>query len=462
MNRTLDLGNAKNVHFIGIGGISMSGLAEITLRHGYRVSGSDNSDTAVAHLRQAGIEVMIPNAADNIKDDHDLVVYTAAIKPDNPEYMRAQALGIPMMERPLLLKAITRAYERTLCVAGSHGKTTTSALLASVVLEAGLDPTVHIGGRSIGDINNRIGDSSYFVLEACEYRNSFLHWHPFVGTILNVDADHNDFYNGMDGLIDSFVRFARTIHPDGALVIHSEAQGLDKVIAGLDCRVIEYGMDKIQRRSGGMFFSPANIFYDTGGRASFDVMKDAEKLTRVDMPLVGAHNILNALACFGVAEVLGIPAEATKRGLEKSQGMKRRYEAKGNFNDVPIIDDYAHHPTEVRACLAAARKSHSGRIICVFQPHLYSRTRDLLEDFANSFTDADKILLLPIYAAREAHDPNISSRMLGERMSELSKDVECFENFNTIEHWLRKNLTDGDLLITMGAGNVHLAGECLL
>jgi len=462
MNRTLDLGNAKNVHFIGIGGISMSGLAEITQRHGYRVSGSDNSDTAVAHLREAGIEVMIPNAALNIKSDHDLVVYTAAIQPDNPEYMQAQALGIPMMERPVLIKAITQAYERTLCVAGSHGKTTTSALLASVVLEAGLDPTVHIGGRSMGNINNRIGDSPVFVLEGCEYKNSFLHWHPFVGTILNVDADHNDFYDGIDGLIDSFARFARNIHPDGALVIHNETQGLERIVAGLDCRVIQYGLDDNKHRGAGTFFKPANVVYSVDGRPSFDVMKGKDVLIRVDLPLVGEHNILNALACFGVAEVMNIPPEATKRGLEKSQGMKRRYEAKGSFNGVPIIDDYAHHPTEVRACLAAARKSHTGRIVCIFQPHLYSRTRDLFEDFANSFVEADKVLLLPIYAAREAFDPNISSQMLGERMASLKKDVECFEDFYTIEHWLRANLVPGDLLITMGAGNVHMAGECLL
>jgi len=237
---------------------------------------------------------------------------------------------------------------------------------------------------------------------------------------------------------------------------------LETIVAGLDCRVITFGLDNKTHPSAAAHFSPADIQYSSDGRASFDVVKDADILMRVDLPLVGEHNILNALACFGVTDMLGIFPGATKRGLEKSQGIKRRYEAKGHFNGVPIIDDYAHHPTEIIACLAATRKRHAGRIVCAFQPHLYSRTRDLFEDFANSFGEADKILLLPIYAAREAYDPNISSRMLGERLVELNKDVECFEDFHTIEHWLRANLTSGDLLITMGAGNVHLAGECLL
>jgi UDP-N-acetylmuramate--alanine ligase len=348
-------------------------------------------------------------------------------------------------------------------VAGSHGKTTTTALIAGVAVESALDPTIHVGGVLNGGLNNRIGKSSCFILESCEYRNTFLQLDPFIGTILNIDADHIDFYGGMDGLIDSFARFAKNIRPQGALVINAATKGYDRITDGLECRVVSFGFAKNSSLPlSSCYYFPANIRFDADGKPSFDVVKNEELVIRINLPLQGEFNILNALACFAAAELLGIKPEAIKRGLESAQGVKRRFEHKGSFKEVSIIDDYAHHPTEVRACLAAARRIHSGRIICIFQPHLYSRTRDLLDDFAESFSDADKVLFLPIYAAREPFDPAITSNMLAERLSAKKKDVQCFGNFYTVEQWLRKNLTAGDLLITMGAGDVYLLGERLL
>ncbi|MCL2203377.1 MAG: UDP-N-acetylmuramate--L-alanine ligase [Defluviitaleaceae bacterium] len=451
----IDLGNAENIHFIGIGGSSMSGLAEILSQDGYRVSGSDNKASAVTdRLKKLGMDVKIPNAGENIQEAYDLVVYTAAIRPDNPEYIATRKWGIPMMVRAELLEAILRGYSRVVCVAGSHGKTTTTALLTGVAVEGGLDPTMNMGGVMGNGANFRVGKSPCFILEACEYSNSFLHWHSYIGAILNIDADHIDFYGGMDGLIDSFARFARNIAPEGALVINAETRGYDRIVQGLPCRVISFGC-------GGEYY-PENIVFHADGKPSFDVMRTGQRLARVNLPLHGAYNIANALACFALAELLGVTTEKITRGLEEAQGVKRRFEYKGTFNGADIIDDYAHHPTEVRACLAAARQGHKGRVFCLFQPHLYSRTRDLMNEFATAFGDADIILLLPIYAAREPFDPNVTSVMLGERLRENGKDVKCFDDFYTAEQFLRATIVQGDLLITMGAGESHLVGERLL
>jgi len=461
MQHKIKLENVTKVHFIGVGGISMNGLAQILARDGYVVSGSDKQASEVTRiLQKAGIDIKVPNAADNISPEYDLIVFTDAIQPDNPEYARAVELGLPMMGRASLLKIITQGYERTVCVAGSHGKTTTTALLASVAQAAGLDPTVHVGGHVAGALNNRVGESPFFLLEACEYKNNFLQWHPYIGVILNIDADHNDFYGGgIDGLIDSFAQFARNIHPEGALIINAQTQGFDRIVAGLACRVISFGL---YENPTGVHLYPRDVSFSDGGQPYFSAVKGDEVLASVDLALVGEHNIANALACFAVAEALALAPQAVKRGLEAAPGVKRRYEYKGEFNSVPIIDDYAHHPTEVRACLAASRKKHSGRIVCVFQPHLYSRTRDLMEEFANSFGDADKVLLLPIYAAREVHDPTVSSEQLCDLMRRRNCDVECFDDFYTAEQWLRLHLVAGDLLLTVGAGNVHLIAETLL
>jgi UDP-N-acetylmuramate--alanine ligase len=456
MFHKIDLGNAKKIHFIGIGGSSMSGLAEILLQDGYQISGSDNKAGDVTERLQAkGIKIYIPNAGENIQPDHDLIVYTAAIRPDNPEFIAAKERGIPMMVRAALLEVIMRGYTQTVCIAGSHGKTTTTALLTGIAIEAGLDPTLNMGGIMEGGSNFRIGASPLFILESCEYSNSFLHWHPYIGTILNIDADHIDFYGGMEGLIGSFARFARNIHPSGALIINTETQGYERIVEGLECRVITFSPKEAH-------FFPANICFDDNGKPLFDVMKGNECVTRIALPLHGQYNIMNALACFAVSDFLGIPPETIKRGLESARGVKRRYEYKGSFNGIPIIDDYAHHPTEVRACLAAARQEHPGRIVCIFQPHLYSRTRDLFDDFVKAFTEADVMLFLPIFPAREPFNPNISSAMLGESLSEIKSSVYSFDDFNTAEQWLRKNLIPGDLLITMGAGDVYLVGEHLL
>jgi len=450
--------NAKKVHFIGIGGISMSGLAEVLNRDGYEVSGSDDVKTQITdHLQNVGIRVFVPNAAANITDDIDLVVYTAAVKPENPEFSAAKAKGKTLIDRAELLGLMLRGYKYPICIAGTHGKTTTTSLMAEVLLEAELDPTISIGGHLQRDgTNYRVGESDYFLLEACEYSNSFHHWHPYVGVVLNIDADHLDFFGNFDGVVRSFRQFVQNIRPDGVLVIKHGTPGFDEVTHDIPCRVATFGEDRAAR------FWADNIKYDATGCASFDAMDGETHIAQISLPLPGRYNMQNALAALAAAVMLGIPPKAAAEALTNAKGVKRRFEYKGTYNDVRIVDDYAHHPTEIQACLKAAKNTGAKRVICIFQPHTYTRTRNHLSDFAKSFEDADTILLLPIFASREAFDPTISSKDLQEGIKANGGNVIHLNNIEEAVIFLQQNLMPGDLLITMGAGDVYFVGEKLL
>ncbi|MCL2577818.1 MAG: UDP-N-acetylmuramate--L-alanine ligase [Defluviitaleaceae bacterium] len=456
MREKVCLNGAKIVHFIGIGGISMSGLAEILHRDGFVVSGSDDVASEITkRLESLGIKISVPNAAENISSSIDLAVYTAAVKPENAEFRAAKELGIPLMERAAFIGKILHGYD-PVCVAGSHGKTTTTSMVAEVALAAGLDPTISIGGHmNRGGMNYRVGNSTCFVLEACEYSNSFHHWHPQTGIILNIDADHLDFFGSFENLIESFAKFARNIRPSGALVIQAGLRGFEKIIEGLECKVITFGLENSR-------FWPRNISYNAE-KPSFDVMDGKNFLARVNLPLPGEYNMLNALACFAAASAMGIPPKVTADALSGAQGTKRRFEFKGIYNGAKIIDDYAHHPTEVKSCLAAARRLRgTGKIICLFQPHTYTRTKNLFHEFAESFSYADKIILLPIYAAREPFDPKISSDILAEAIKKSGGDVISLDNFDKAGNYLKQLLRPDDLLITMGAGDVYKIGDDLV
>ncbi|MCL2285167.1 MAG: UDP-N-acetylmuramate--L-alanine ligase [Firmicutes bacterium] len=456
--KKINLGNAKKVHFIGIGGISMSGLAEILMQDGYEVTGSDSAQSHITdHLQSIGIPIAIPNSAQNIHACIDLVVYTAAVRKDNPEYCAAIEQSKKLIDRAELLGLILEGYEHAICIAGSHGKTTTTSLMSEVVLDTGLDPTVSIGGHMGRDgTNYRVGRSSYFVLEACEYSNSFHHWHPHVGIILNIDADHLDFFGSFDGVVKSFHRFAENIRPGGVLVIQQDTPGFEEVTKDLPCKVVTFGNDKTA------CFWPGNVEFDQLGRPSFDVMDGGICLARINLPMPGRYNMLNALAVFAAAHELGIAPGLAAQALSHAKGVKRRFEHKGIFNGAYVIDDYAHHPTAIKECLAAARKGTTGKLFCVFQPHTYTRTRNHLCDFAKSFTDADMIILLPIYAAREPFDPTISSLDLMKGIKANGGNVIHMDTFDEAKIFLQEQLMPGDMLITMGAGDVYFIGEQLL
>ena len=454
----------KHVHFIGIGGISMSGLAEILQRDGYIVSGSDwFASDITGHLASKGISFKLGNDAAHISDNIDLIIYTAAVKPDNPELRAAQQKNIPCIDRAKLLGIIMEAYKYSIAVAGVHGKTTTTSIIAEVLLAAKLDPTISIGGfmSSIGS-NFRIGNSPYMVLEACEYYDSFLQFHPYVGLILNIDSDHMDYFITFDRMIDSFRRYAQNINAEGTLVIHKNTAQLKEVTKDLACKIITYGGDSCGE---GECIWARDIRYDSVGLPSFYIMQGQKELAKASLKLRGNFNIDNALAAVAVALALNIPINQLVDGLARASGTKRRFENKGTYKDIIIIDDYAHHPTEIKASLGAASAGSYKRIICAFQPHTYSRTQNLLEDFAATLTIADIVLILPVYASREVSSeprPNYLAEMLTKGIKDRGKKAYFADSFASAATWIKENCKTGDLLITMGAGDINLLGEGLI
>lgn len=457
--KTIGLGNVNKIHFIGIGGSSMSGLAEVLQKKGYTVTGSDSDSTKphiTEHLQSIGIPVAIPNKAENITSDTDLVVYTAAVKKDNPEYQEAKRQGIPLLERAVLIGKMLQNFSYPICIAGTHGKTSTTSLVADILLDAGLNPTISLGAPLIRTGKNyHVGESEYFLLEGCEYNNSYHHWHPQIGVILNIDADHLDFFGTFENVVLSFRKFAENISPEGTLIIQQDTPGFDQF--NPPCEIVTFGL------SPEADFYPSRIKYDTFGRPSFDIMSGKQKLAHINLMIPGQYNILNALAAFATGYELGVPEDIMETALSNAKGAKRRFEVKGNMpNGAIVIDDYAHHPTEIKSCLKAVREIAKGRIICIFQPHTYTRTKNHFDDFVTSFENADITVILPIYAAREPFAPGISSKDLFEGIKSNGDNVIYVESFQDTVTYLGKELKENDVLITIGAGDVYFVGEEML
>lgn len=447
-----------HLHFIGIGGISMSGLAEILLKEGFTISGSDaKASKLTKRLEEAGASIYYPQAAENIKASIDAVVYTAAIHEDNPEFMAAKAANLPMLSRAELLGQIMRNYQTSIAVAGTHGKTTTTSMLSMILLEAKKDPTISVGGilREIGG-NIRVGQSDTFLTEACEYTNSFLSFHPSIGIILNIEADHLDFFKDLEEIRSSFHRFASLLPKDGLLVLNSEIERLQDITKDISANVITYGFQ------GTEDYSASDIFYNENACPSFSVKEKGKVLFTLSLSVPGMHNVSNALAAVATARSLGISFEHIQKGLSKFHGTDRRFEYKGDCNGIHIVDDYAHHPTEIEATLQAADNYPHRELWCVFQPHTYTRTKAFLKGFAKVLSRADHIVLADIYAARETDTLGISSKTLQEEIQNLGKECAYFSSFEEIENFLLKNCQKGDLVITMGAGDVVKIGENLL
>lgn len=454
----LNFNEPIHIHFIGIGGISMSGLAEILLAEGFTISGSDSKESNLTRaLASKGARVIYGQSADNITSDIDLVVYTAAIHPDNPEYMQAQNLKLPMLSRAELLGQIMDNYSSSVAIAGTHGKTTTTSMVSEILMAAKKDPTISVGGilPSIGG-NLRVGSSPVFVSEACEYTNSFLHLCPKYSIILNIEAEHLDFFKDLDDIRHSFRQFAGNTHPDGATIINGEITDTEAITAGLPQQIITYGFDSQ------FDFYATDISFDEKACPSFLAMHGDTKLARITLSVPGRHNVSNALAAIALAVTMGIDMETIASGLHNFGGTNRRFQYKGCVDGVTIIDDYAHHPTEIRATLTAAQNYPHKRLVVVFQPHTYSRTKAFLDDFAEVLSLADMVVLADIFAAREQNTYGISSKDILCRLQEKGTEAYYFPSFEEIEKFLLKKCMHDDLLITMGAGNVVEIGEALL
>ncbi len=450
--------NPIHIYFIGIGGISMSGLAEILLTEGFTISGSDRAPSDLTRiLTECGASVYYGQREENITPDIDLIVYTAAIKSDNPELAAAKRLNIPVLTRAQLLGQMMKNYRIPVAISGTHGKTTTTSMISQILLDADVDPTLSIGGvyKPIGG-NIRVGASEYFVTEACEYTNSFLSFFPKISIILNIEEDHLDFFKDIQDIRDSFHRFALLLPEDGTLIINKDIDHVEEITAGLSCRVVTYGF------SPSSDYSASQITYDAFGCPSFHLMHGDAKEEVFSLKVHGKHNVSNALAAIALADVLGIPADVTARGLLAFNGTDRRFEYKGQRNGVNIIDDYAHHPTEIRATLTAAGEYPHKKLWCVFQPHTYTRTKAFLDEFAEVLCLADEIILADIYAAREKDTLGISSQTLQQKIEALGHSCHYFSDFEAIENFLIENCTKDDLLITMGAGDIVKIAENLL
>ena len=455
----INLQKPCTAYFIGIGGISMSGFAQLLHENGFTVKGSDSQESKITkHLASLGIDIIYGQNFENITDDIDFVVYTAAIHPDNPEYMAAQQKNIPMMERASMVGQVMKNYKNAIGISGTHGKTTTTSMLSHVFLAAKKDPTISVGGILDAIQGNiRIGHSDNFITEACEYTNSFLKFFPTAEIILNIDADHLDFFKDINDIRQSFQKYAALLPKDGVLVINSEIPKCSEITTGLSCKVITYGLTEDAQ------YSATDIRFDENGCGSFELVHNGEKTgDTIYLSVIGKHNISNALSVIALSLYYGIPMEQIKKGLLAFTGTERRFELKGTFNGVTVVDDYAHHPTEIAATLQAAQKYPHKHLWCVFQPHTYTRTRSLLKEFAETLSQAENIVLADIYAAREADPGDISSRTLQEEIKKLGKEAYYFPTFEEIKEFLLKKCIDGDLLITMGAGNVVNIGEDLI
>ncbi len=440
------LNNKKRIHFIGIGGSGMCPLANIMKNKGYIVSGSDNyeSDT-LKRLIDNGFKVYIGHNRDNVKGA-DLAVYSAAIKPDNPEIVRAKELGIATAERSELLGALCSQYDNVIAVSGTHGKTTTSAMITQILTMGEVDPTAVIGGKLpfIGG-NSRIGNSQTIICEACEYVDTFLKLTPNISVILNVDADHLDYFKNLDGVINSFNKFACLTND--LIIVNGDDQNSLKAVKNANVPVLTFG------------FSKNNDYYvedateQNGIFTKFSVMKKGMKLGTFSLKVPGKHNLYNAIAAIAVADYVGVSAETIKQALSNFGGVHRRFEILSNKNNITVADDFAHHPTEIKNTLSAAKQMGFKRVICVFQPHTYSRTFLFLDDFAKSLSIADIAIISEILPVREVNSYNIYATDLVDKI----KNAVYRKTFRDIADYVQDIASPGDLILTMGGGNIY---EC--
>lgn len=457
--KNIDFDKIRKVHFIGIGGISMSGLAEILLSKGYAISGSDTTPSELTKRLEAdGAKISYKQEAANITDDIDLTVYTAAISETDGELIASRAKNIPTIPRAELLGLIMKQYRHAIGVSGTHGKTSTTSMISQILLEAEADPTILVGGM-MSSINGnlRIGKSDTMITEACEYTNSFLSFYPTIAVILNISEDHMDFFKDIDDIRHSFKRFAALVPDHGAVVLNKDIENLSYFTDDLTCKVMTFSTSDT---TADIYAS--NITYDNMACGSFNLVNNGNLLAHIDLKVIGLHNISNALAAAATALSIGIPVELIKKGLEAFTGTARRFEYKGELNGVTIIDDYAHHPDEITATLSTAVNYPHRKLWCVFQPHTYTRTKAFFNQFIEALCLADAVVLADIYAAREINTIGITSEDLYKAIRETGKEVYYFPTFEEIEKFLLKNCQNGDLLITMGAGNVVNIGDNLL
>lgn len=459
----LDFSKIKCIHCIGIGGIGLSAVAGILLSRGYTVTGSDmNQGDKVRDLIKMGAKISLGHRAKNVRGA-DLVVYSSAVSKENPELVEARNLGIPIVSRAQMLGYLMEQEEMSIAVSGTHGKTTTTSMISLILKNAEKDPTILVGGNleELGG-NFRAGGKKYLVTEACEYMDNFLDLRPKIEIILNIDSDHLDYFKDIEHIVKSFDKFAGMVPEDGVILAYGANPFVKQVIQGRK-NALTYGL------SDGNDYYAEDISFDNQGKPGFSVYhkteNGGEKLLHVQLSVPGEHNLLNALVSAACAHVLGIDMDIVKKTLESYTGTQRRFDVLGETSDgVMIVDDYAHHPTEIKATLKAAKNIKHNEMWCVFQPHTYTRTLALFDEFPAAFEIADKVILAEIYAAREKNIHKISSKSLVKEIKKRypEKDVYFFKDLHEIADFVYNNAEPGDMVLTMGAGDVYKVGEEIL
>lgn len=447
----------KHIYFVGIGGVSMSGLAEIMRDRGLTVSGSDIKHSSITeHLKDKNISIFVPHSGSHIHAGIDLIVYTAAIAVDNPELLKARELNIPMVTRAEFLGELMKTYKYPICISGTHGKTTTTSMLSETFISSGLNPTITVGGilKSIGG-NIRLGGDEYFITEACEYCDSFLNFFPKIGVILNIEEDHMDYFKDLHQIRQSFLRFGKLIPWDGFLAINGAIENIEELTSQLVCKVETFGTEST------CDWYAENILFDDQACASFDVYHHGTLKGNLKLHVPGMHNVLNALSVCAVCHFVSIDITTINLGLSLFTGANQRFEIKGKLHDITLVDDYAHHPTEIAATLSVANAFPHKRLYVVFQPHTYTRTKAFLKDFADALSMADNVIITDIYAAREQNPGDIHAKDIVAMMPRQNNTL-YLSDFSEIADYLLENCEPGDLIITMGAGNVNQIADILL
>lgn len=440
------LSGCHSVFFIGIGGINMSSLALMTAQRGFRVAGSDRMRTAITEeLEKEGIIVFYAHNAENVKD-FDAVVYTVAIPEDNPEYIAAKNRGVPIISRADYLGYIMCAYGTRIGVCGMHGKSTTTSMLAEVFIDNGMSPTVMCGAE-VGRIGGAycLGQGDNFIFEACEYKDSFLDFYPNIAVVLNIEPEHMDYFKDLDHIKRSFAEFVSKCGKDGVAVINADDENVMQAIPTTGVRTVTFGL------SENADYRAKNITHKNGG-AEFDLFVKGKERCRVRLPVVGVHNVMNCLPSFAVADICGLSADAVAESLSSFKGAARRMQFKGKFRSCDVFDDYAHHPTEVKASLLGAKNMGYGRTVCVFQPHTFSRLHAFYSELVSALDEADLVIMADVYAAREVNVYGVTSADVAKSLGTKGRYGTSLDQIKDI---LSEELSDGDLLIVMGAGDIY-------
>lgn len=453
----LDFKNLKHIHLIGIGGIGVSAIAEVLNSNGYKVTGSDiRSSELTRSLETKGIGVYYTHESDNIIGA-DAIVYTAAVNESNPELQAAKEQGILTLTRAEMLGEILSQYKHSVAIAGAHGKTTTTSFLSIILNESALDPTLLIGGevKEFGS-NVKTGKGDLIVTEACEYKDSFLSFKPTTGVILNIDEDHLDYFKDLEHIISSFTKFAQSIPKSGTLVLNNDDYNAKKIVSHVECNILTFGISQeadVQAR---------NITYDPDGLPEFEVVIKGEPYSTFKLSVPGNHNIYNSLAAIAVAYITGLKGDEVAKSTKMFGGTKRRFDRLGKYKNATVVDDYAHHPTEIKATLSAAKKIPHNKSICIFQPHTYSRTAELLGEFATSFKQADVVIITDIYgSARETDNGTVHSRDLVDAIKDEGQKATYLGTFDEVITHLSEIVESEDLIFTMGAGDIVELGKKL-